>query len=75
VPNVASTTIAAIMDNRITPLFIAAIRVLIEQGGCIGAAFLSRERHFRNGHSRLGRTTASSSYVRYAAERGSQFQH
>jgi len=35
-------TVAAIIDNRITPLFIAAIRVLIEQGGCISAAFLSR---------------------------------
>src|SRR5258707_6494414 len=35
-------TVAAIIDNRITPLFIAAMRVLIEQGGCISAAFLSR---------------------------------
>jgi len=42
-------TIAAIIDNRTTPLFIAAIRVLIEQRGCISAAFLSRERDFRNG--------------------------
>jgi hypothetical protein len=41
--------IAAIIDNRTTPLFIAAIRVLIEQRGCISAAFLSRERDFRNG--------------------------
>jgi hypothetical protein len=49
VPNVASMTIAAIIDNRTTPLFIAAIRVLIEQRGCISAAFLSRERDFRNG--------------------------
>src|SRR5260370_42437829 len=42
-------TIAAIIDNRTTSLFIAAIRVLIEQGGCVSAAFLSRERDFRNG--------------------------
>jgi hypothetical protein len=48
-PNVANMTIAAIIDNRTTALFIAALRVLIEQGGCISAAFLSRERDFRNG--------------------------
>jgi hypothetical protein len=47
VPNVPNMTIAAIIDNRTTALFIAAIRVLIEQGGCISAAFLSRERDFR----------------------------
>jgi hypothetical protein len=40
-------TIAAIIDNRTTPLFIAAIRVLIEQRGCVSAAFLSRGRDFQ----------------------------
>jgi hypothetical protein len=45
-------TVAAIIDNRITPLFIAAIRVLIEQGGCISAAFLSRGATSEVGHQR-----------------------
>jgi hypothetical protein len=45
-------TVAAIIDNRITPLFIAAIRVLIEQGGCISAAFLSRGATSEVGQSR-----------------------
>ena len=42
VPNVASMTTAAI-DSRTIPLFIAAVRVLVEQRDCISAAFLSRD--------------------------------
>ena len=43
VPNVASSTIAAI-DTRIVPLLIAAVRLLVGQRECISAAFLSRAR-------------------------------
>ena len=39
VPNVASMTIAAIIDNRTTLLFIAAIRTLIEQEDALAQLF------------------------------------
>ena len=42
VPKVASMTTAAI-DSRTIPLFIAAVRVLLEQRDCISAALLSRD--------------------------------
>jgi hypothetical protein len=62
-------TIAAIIDNRTTPLFIAAIRVLIEQRGCTSAAFLSRERDFRNGSK--GEVPDPIVHVRFDPDSGS----